>query len=59
MSNLCTKCLQQTTFIYKQINSHVGEFCAECGSWQRWVQLEEVRRRHLVIITDPECIPLF
>jgi hypothetical protein len=55
---LCLKCLE-SEFEYRQVNTHIGEFCKKCGTWQRWVPLEEVRKKNLVIVKDPDNLPLF
>ena len=36
----CKHC-GHTTAIYEQVGPHVGERCASCGKWIRWVPKKE------------------
>lgn len=32
----CKKC-NHTVFVYSKKNQHIGEYCAKCAAWQRWI----------------------
>lgn len=32
----CKKC-NHAVFVYSQKGKHIGEYCAKCGQWQKWV----------------------
>lgn len=33
--NNCKKC-SHTIFVYSIVNKHLGQYCAKCGTWQKW-----------------------
>lgn len=34
--NNCKKC-SHTIFVYSIVNKHLGQYCAKCGAWQKWM----------------------
>jgi len=34
--NQCKKCAH-AVMVYSIVNKHLGQYCAKCGAWQKWI----------------------
>ncbi len=42
MNFQCRKCNSKKYFL-DRVGAHVGLYCADCGTWQKWLNKQEYR----------------